>query len=131
VSRKAGRGEGRLTQGLEAVKKSTIPVILSADSMILRLTTLHENGSVEAKSFIFNGTFRYFHGSRSCPSAGGHPETMKMAAVPVVGPRRCLGPGAMHRIAPTICQAAIFKAAKNLQLFVFKKTNAHASRSLP
>jgi hypothetical protein len=99
--------------------------------MILRLATLHENGFVRAKSFTFNGIFRYFHGSRSCPSADGHPETMKMAAVAVVGPRRCLGPGAMHRIAPTICQAAIFRAAKNLQLFVFKKINADASRSLP
>jgi hypothetical protein len=27
----------------EAVKKSTIPVILSADSMIFRITTMHEN----------------------------------------------------------------------------------------
>jgi hypothetical protein len=30
--------------------------------------------------------------------------------VTVVGPRRCLGPGAMHRIAPTIGQAAILMA---------------------
>jgi hypothetical protein len=38
---------------------------------------------------------------------------MKMAAVAVVGPRRCLGPGAMHRIAPTICQEAIFEAVRD------------------
>jgi len=30
--------------------------------MILRLTTSHENSSVETKPFVFNKTFRYFHG---------------------------------------------------------------------
>jgi hypothetical protein len=55
----------------------------------------------------------HFQGSRSCPSAGGHPETMKIAAGAVVGPRRRLGPGAMRRIAPTICQGAIFKAVQD------------------
>jgi hypothetical protein len=68
------------------VKKSTSPVILSEDSMILRLATLHENGSVGAKSFTFNATFRYFHGSRSCPAADGHPETMKMREAPSAQP---------------------------------------------
>jgi hypothetical protein len=37
-----------------------------------------------------------------------------MAAVAVVEPRRRLGPRAMRRIAPTICQAAIFKAGTRL-----------------
>ena len=55
----------------------------------------------------------YFQGSRSCPLADGHPETMKMAAVAIVGPRRCLGPGAIRRIAPTICRAAIFRAVRD------------------
>jgi len=31
--------------------------------MILRLTTSHENSSVETKPFVFNKTLRYFHGS--------------------------------------------------------------------
>jgi hypothetical protein len=65
----------------------------------------------------------HFQSGRSCPSADGHPGTIKVAAVAVVGPRRRLGPGAMRgstsltalslskgRIAPTICQAAAFKA---------------------
>jgi hypothetical protein len=48
---------------LERVKKSTSIVILSEDSMILRLTTMHENGLVGLNSFTFNESFRYFHGS--------------------------------------------------------------------
>ena len=46
----------------------------------------------------------------SYPSADEHTETMKMAAVAIVGPRRCLGPRAMRRIAATILKAAIFRA---------------------
>ena len=36
--------------------------------MILRLTTSHENSSVETKPFVFNKTFRYFHGSEESRS---------------------------------------------------------------
>jgi hypothetical protein len=55
----------------------------------------------------------YFQDSPPCPSADGRPESMKMTGVAVVGPWRRLGPGAMHRIAPTICQAAIFKTVRD------------------
>jgi hypothetical protein len=31
--------------------------------MILRLTTIHENSLLQANSFTFNESLRYFHGS--------------------------------------------------------------------
>jgi hypothetical protein len=52
---------------------------------------------------------------------------MKMTAVAIVAPRRCLGLGAMHRIAPTIGQAAIFKAERAIHNFDFFTP----SRALP
>jgi len=60
------------------------------------------------RSFNFYSSNR--QSSPSCPWANGHPKTLKMIVVATVGPRRCLGPGAMHRIAPTIGQAAIIRA---------------------
>jgi len=54
------------------------PVIPGEGGMILRLTTAHENGLVGVKPCVFNKSSGHFQGSRSCPSADGHPETMKM-----------------------------------------------------
>jgi hypothetical protein len=42
-------------------------------------------------------------GGRSCPLAVGHPQTMKMAAAAVVGPRRRLGAGAIPRLRDRPC----------------------------
>jgi len=53
------------------------PVIPGEGGMILRLTTAHENGLVGVKPCVFNKSSGHFQGSRSCPSADGHPETMK------------------------------------------------------
>jgi hypothetical protein len=53
------------------------PVIPSEGCMILRLTTVHENGLVGVKPCVFNRNSGHFQGSRSCPPADGRPETMK------------------------------------------------------
>jgi len=84
----------------QKVSRSQTPAILGSDSMILRLTTVDENErtalecgdltppwnevEVIAKAASSRRTptclrHTYFQSSRSCPSAAGHPETMKIA----------------------------------------------------
>ena len=85
------------------MKKSTIPVILSADFMILRLTTAHEN-------------------ARSALECGGltPPSPLSLHAG-----------GTLRRRQAAALQGAfgtgILMAAMNLQLFISKKINADAS----
>jgi hypothetical protein len=55
----------RLPTSVAAPKKvkHRRPVTLSADFMSFSLTTLYESGLLQAKSFVFIESFRYFHGS--------------------------------------------------------------------
>jgi hypothetical protein len=74
-----------------------------------------------------------FETRKSKIAAEGRPETMKMAALAVVGPGRRLGRGAMRRIAPTICQAAIFRAVcrtsnVEFRLETYRRQNPHEFR---
>src|SRR5208337_5521168 len=60
----AGSPCGGIKQPAEKPFQAVIP---SGDFMILRLTTLHENALVRAKSSLFNKSSGYFHGSEeSC-----------------------------------------------------------------
>jgi hypothetical protein len=66
-------------------------------------------------------------------TADERPETMKMAALAVVSARRRLGRGAMRRIAPTICQTAIFRAVcrrsnVEFRLETYQRQNPHEFR---
>jgi hypothetical protein len=53
--------------------------------MILRLATMHENGFVRAKSFTFNGTCRYFHGSEESCTAPVGPEEYRARFLAALG----------------------------------------------
>ena len=56
--------------------------------MILRLTTSHENSSVETKPFVFNKTFRYFHGSEESRSAWDSTRSKNQSEVPRSAPSK-------------------------------------------
>ena len=50
--------------------------------MILRLTTLHENGLVGAKSSVFNKSSGYFHGSEESRSGRFLCDAPKQSEIP-------------------------------------------------
>jgi len=61
---------GTVARALQTEKETLQPVILSADFMILRLTTVHENGSLEVTPVFSTKASAIFIAAKNLRSCG-------------------------------------------------------------
>jgi hypothetical protein len=69
-------------RALEAAEKPVQAVILSADSMSLRLATVHENSLDSNNPCVFNKTTGYFHGSEGSVFEFSRPQILRRLLAP-------------------------------------------------